>query len=129
MRTVSVVVIRPRAPNTPRRKALSPLQKLAVSAVYVGLAFGAAGGCYDIRTYRASPNVPDATHVVLRESHGDRRYKTPEQVKLADQLYIVGLSLFAAGALVLSITDWREKHAASKLANLPAGSDRPTPGI
>jgi hypothetical protein len=128
MRTFTVVVIRQPAPNTPRRKPKSPLEKAAVGAVYLGLAIAAAGGIYDIRTYRSSPNVPDATHVVLRESHGDRRYKTREQVQLSNRLSIGGMSIFGAGALVLFITDWRDKHAASKQGKLSAGSDTSTPG-
>jgi hypothetical protein len=109
-RTFALILIRQRSPDA---RPMSLAEKLTAGAVYVGLAILAAGGVYDIRNYRSSPHEPDATHTVLEEEHGDRRYKTPEQIRRYRQICLAGGSLFFAGAAVLIVADQLDKRRRS----------------
>jgi hypothetical protein len=70
----------------------------------------AAGGFYEMRSFRSSPTVPDANHRVLQESHGIARYKTSKQVRTFYFLNIAGVSTFAVGAGLLIVYRRGEKR-------------------
>jgi len=87
-------------------------KKAGFCVALIGMAILAVAGSYDMRTFRSSPKAPDATHSVMQESHGVRRFKTPEQEKVFVNLNIVGALTFAVGATLLIIHDHLNKRDA-----------------
>ena len=99
---------------TPRlRQLATAFKKAGFSVALLGMAILATAGAYDMRTFRSSPEAPDATHSVMQESHGIRRFKTPEQKKLFVSLNIVGAVTFAVGATLLILHSHLNKRDAS----------------
>jgi hypothetical protein len=94
------------------KKMHSRLDRTGIAIVVLGVAILAYSGAYDVRAFRASPTVPDATHYERQESHGVARYKTREQVRTFYSLNIAGVSTGAVGAALLFIRSRVDKHHA-----------------
>ena len=78
----------------------------------LGMAILATAGAYDMRTFRSSPETSDTTHSIMQESHGVRRFKTPEQKKVFVSLNIVGAVTLAVGATLLILHNHPKKRDA-----------------
>jgi hypothetical protein len=94
-------------------KKSSHLERLGVRAALLGVALLAAGGVYDIRTFRTSPKEPDLTHSVMQVSHGDQRFKTPEQIRTFWHLNTAGVITFTIGVAMVVVSDRLKKRAAA----------------
>jgi hypothetical protein len=89
----------------------STRKKTGIGLALVGVAVLAVGGNYDMQTFRSSPKEPDATHTVMQESHGVQRFKTQTQARTFLYLNVVGVSLFLAGAALLTIDHYASKRS------------------
>jgi hypothetical protein len=85
-------------------------KKAGFCVALLGMAILATAGAYDMRTFRSSPEASDATHSIMQESHGVRRFKTPEQQKVFVSLNIVGAATFAVGATLLILHNRTNKR-------------------
>jgi hypothetical protein len=95
-----------------RKQTSRRLERAGICVAVCGVTMLAAGGFYDMQSFRSSPTVPDATHRILQESHGIARYKTSEQIGTLHFLNIAGASTFAVGAAFLFIYRRSEKRHA-----------------
>ena len=86
------------------------LERTGIWVAVCGVTMLAAGGYYDMRSFRSSPTIPDATHRVLQESHGIARYKTSEQIKTFRYLNVAGVTTFGVGAALLFVYRRTEKR-------------------
>jgi hypothetical protein len=85
---------------------------LGFCVALLGLAILAAAGAYDMQTFRSSPRAPDATHTVMQESHGIQHFEAPERQNIFVRLNIVGVFIFAVGAVLLLFDKQLNKHDA-----------------
>ena len=99
-------------PNALVKPTHSRHKRTGIGIVVLGVAMLAWSGAYDMRTFRDSPTVPDATHSQRQESHGVARYKTREQVRVFYALNIAGVSTFAVGAALLFLRSRVGTHRA-----------------
>jgi hypothetical protein len=88
------------------------LKKAGFLVALLGMAILATAGAYDMRTFRSSPRAPDATHTVMQEEHGVQRFKRAEQKKIFVRLNIVGVTVFAVGAVLLVFDKQLNKYNA-----------------
>jgi hypothetical protein len=94
------------------KRMRSGLERTGIGIVVLGVAILAWSGAYDMRTFRASPTVPDASHSERQESHGIVRYKTREQARVFYSLNIAGVSTFVVGAALLILHSRNRRHHA-----------------
>jgi hypothetical protein len=99
--------------RTPKQdRASRRLERLGLCVAVCGVALLAAGGFYDMHSFRSSPTVPDKTHREIQESHGIVRYKTRGEISTFHALNIGGLTALGVGVAMLFVYRHRQECSA-----------------